>query len=381
MTDQEKPIYNFVLPDAKKPVGGMNVLYEMAETLQENGYSVRILHEQKHYRYPYYPSTVPVAYSLMRQTPLVWRPRQIVRRIRHIWSDLRKRDANPSFVPNENDVFVLPDFMYSQYARLYSNGPHILIAQDVFGFFNAYTHDMKLGGKATDGLGAVITTSNASHSAVRTVMGEIAHQVTLAIHAAPLVPQEPKKLQIAYMPRKRADEAAFVVEALRRHLGADGVSFVPIEGVSDAERNAILRESLFFLSFSQKEGFGLPPAEAMAAECLVVGYTGVGGNEYFTAETGFPIEDSDISAFVATVQDLVGQYRQDPEPLDRIRMEAAMRIRRVYTQEAFRRSLLTAWDAIDRQIASRTGPPASGQGSVRALSDGRTDPGRGQASA
>ena len=57
---------------------------------------------------------------------------------------------------------------------------------------------------------------------------------------------------------------------------------------SEAAVADILRESQVFLSFGHPEGFGLPPAEALACGCLVIGYHGGGGREYFGPAGAYP---------------------------------------------------------------------------------------------
>jgi glycosyltransferase involved in cell wall biosynthesis len=42
-----------------------------------------------------------------------------------------------------------------------------------------------------------------------------------------------------------------------------------------------LKESLLFLSFVNGEGLGLLAVEAMSCGCVVVGYDGMGGKEFF----------------------------------------------------------------------------------------------------
>ncbi len=41
-----------------------------------------------------------------------------------------------------------------------------------------------------------------------------------------------------------------------------------------------LKKSNIFLNIGYPEGFPFPPLEAMACGCIVVGYTGGGGNEF-----------------------------------------------------------------------------------------------------
>jgi hypothetical protein len=75
-----------------------------------------------------------------------------------------------------------------------------------------------------------------------------------------------KKKQICFMPRKNVEDARQVLNILRYRKALNGWKVVAIEKKRQAEAAEILRDSLVFLSFGHPEGFGLPPAEAMAAE-------------------------------------------------------------------------------------------------------------------
>ena len=48
---------------------------------------------------------------------------------------------------------------------------------------------------------------------------------------------------------------------------------------------------LIFLSFGHPEGFGLPVAEALASQCAVVGYDGIGGRELFNLSSNYGLSE------------------------------------------------------------------------------------------
>ena len=74
-----------------------------------------------------------------------------------------------------------------------------------------------------------------------------------------------------------------------------------------------MRESAVFLSFGHPEGFSLPPAEAMACGCVVIGYHGRGGREYFRPEFSYPIAMGDVVRYAETVEGLLTEFQQSPE--------------------------------------------------------------------
>jgi Glycosyl transferases group 1 len=96
-----------------------------------------------------------------------------------------------------------------------------------------------------------------------------------------------KRRQIAYMPRKRPVEAELLQPWFRALCPQWAqVPWVKIDQMSRAQVAQVLAESLIFVSLNRDEGLGLPPLEAMAAGCMVAGFTGGGGQEYATPDNG-----------------------------------------------------------------------------------------------
>ncbi|WP_406108465.1 glycosyltransferase [Micromonospora globbae] len=151
---------------------------------------------------------------------------------------------------------------------------------------------------------------------------------------------EPPARRLAYLTHRRPEER----EQLRHTLRARGLlerwAEAPIVGRSESETAAIMRGSAIFLSFSHREGFGLPPAEAMASGCFVVGYAGLGGREYFEPPECAPVPDGDLLAFARAVEAACAAYDDDPETFRKAGLAASERIRARYSVEALRAELL-----------------------------------------
>jgi hypothetical protein len=110
-----------------------------------------------------------------------------------------------------------------------------------------------------------------------------------------------KRNLITYMPRKLRYHSRMVL----RHLwGRDrrGWEVQPIDGLDEAGVVALLKASRIFLSFSDLEGFGLPPVEAALLGNKVIGYTGVGGREYFEPPLFEPIAHGDFLSYALAVE-------------------------------------------------------------------------------
>lgn len=154
-----------------------------------------------------------------------------------------------------------------------------------------------------------------------------------------------KKLQIAFMPRKRSLETVHVQGLFRSlHPELKSIPWVPIDGVSRDQCAAILAESAVFASFSHLEGLGLPPLEAMAAGCLVAGFDGGGGSEYARPDNGFWVADGDHEGFAHALAEALHAYGDQARRASL--GKAAADTLDDYSGAAFRQSLNDAWQAI-----------------------------------
>lgn len=157
---------------------------------------------------------------------------------------------------------------------------------------------------------------------------------------------EPPARRIAYLTHRRPEER----EQLRHMLRARGLfdrwEETPIVGRPESETAAIMRSSAIFLSFSHREGFGLPPAEAMASGCFVIGYTGLGGREYFEPSDCLPVSDGDMLAFAHAVEEACAAHDDDPETFRKAGLAASQRILAHYSAEALRVELLAFYSPL-----------------------------------
>lgn len=126
-----------------------------------------------------------------------------------------------------------------------------------------------------------------------------AHVIPCAVDQDLFKPTAIKKSAIAYMPRKRSIEATYIRDMFCFSFPQyKDWQWVEIAGRSEVEAASLLGECRVFLSLSRLEGFGLTPLEAMAAGCVVAGFTGIGGREYATPQNGFWADEDDFPACV-----------------------------------------------------------------------------------
>ncbi|MDD4179180.1 MAG: glycosyltransferase family 1 protein, partial [Candidatus Margulisbacteria bacterium] len=155
-----------------------------------------------------------------------------------------------------------------------------------------------------------------------------------------------KKQQIAFMPRKNIEDIRQVVNILKFRNIIGEYDLVPIEDKKPKEVAGILKESLIFLSFGYPEGFSLPPAEAMSCGCILIGYHGMGGKEYFNNEYCYPVNQGDIIQFAQTIETVIGIHKGNPRALEEKGRQAAIFIKNNYSLAREEDDILRAWRAI-----------------------------------
>ena len=154
-----------------------------------------------------------------------------------------------------------------------------------------------------------------------------------------------KKLQIAYMPRKRAIESVHV-QGLFKSICPEHakVPWIEIRNMSRHACAGLLRESAVFASFSELEGLGLPPLEAMASGCIVVGFDGGGGEEYRNSSNGLWVKEGDHFGYARALAQAI-QITQSKKEHSEI-VTAGFEAVKQYASENFNIQITKVWREI-----------------------------------
>ena len=238
-------------------------------------------------------------------------------------------------------MLVVPEW-YGPCLEALPIGPRIVVFNQ-----NAYKTFVELDDTAAPGapyrgipgLEAILVVSRDNADYLRFAFPELKiTQVRNAIDRAMFHPPERSAgRRLALMPRKRSNDARQVLRLLTARGSVKDWEVIPIEDRSEEETANLLRSCAIFLSFSSQEGFGLPPAEAMACGCYVVGFPGLGGREYFDSAYSSPVEEGDVLAFAkAAAAALDG----DPATLAKLARSASAQVLSRYSLNGQREDLL-----------------------------------------
>lgn len=152
-----------------------------------------------------------------------------------------------------------------------------------------------------------------------------------------------KKMQIAFMPRKRQHELHVIRDLFRAtHPELKDVPWKQIDGVSEQQVAEILRQSAVYLALNQFESFGLSSLEALASGCLVAGFTGFGSREYATTINGFWADEADVIGAVENLAQAVVLARERWSLYD-LMIHSGLSTAQHYSRDTFVRRLRTYW--------------------------------------
>lgn len=317
--DDRAPSVLYVCPDSDIPTGGALVMYHHVDYLNAAGIRSQILHERTGFRCTWFDNTTRVTWGALRPV----RP---------------------------DDVLVVPEIYGPHLSELAPGAPKVVFNQNAHLTFEGWPPPGRPGTypdpyRSTAVLATLVVSEHSRRYLEHAFPGVRVHRVVNSFGAAP-PPPGPKERLLTYMPRKNADHAAQVIGILASRGLLDDVAVEPIDGLDHRGTLALLGRAQVFLSFGYPEGCGLPPLEAMASECVVVGYHGEGGAEYLTDATGYPVAYGDIIGFASTVERVLRQLDDDPTDVHaRIRAGHAI-ARDRYSEDAERRSVVAAWEDI-----------------------------------
>jgi glycosyltransferase involved in cell wall biosynthesis len=156
-------------------------------------------------------------------------------------------------------------------------------------------------------------------------------------------PQPVKRLQIAYVPRKRPAEVVVINDLFRAENPQwAGIPWVQIANVPEAEVARILSESALYLSLCRFEAFPLTLMEALASGCVTAGFAGIGGRDMATTGNGFWAAEDDCLDCVDQLNKAVRLAVEGGGRLQEL-VETAVRTAGMYGRERFVARLTACW--------------------------------------
>ena len=303
----------FICPDFERPSGGIRKLYRCVDILNDAGFRAVIVHKRPGFRCTWFDN----------QTRVI---------------------SSPQAVLQQGDVIVVPEVYGASICDLPRGIRQIIFNQGAYLMLDSLMNGATNLAPYIDNpdLVAVLVVSEDSAAVVeyafpRVHVRRIRHGINPEIHHPPA---GRKSRRIAYMPRRRGHEAAQVLKLLTLRGVLDGWEVIAIDRRTEAEAANLLRSTQIFLSFSQQEGFGLPPLEALACGCLVVGYHGFGGREFFRPPFAIAVEDGDVVAFARAVENVIHQIEDDPTNMATAGAAGARFVFDRYSRDAERQDLL-----------------------------------------
>lgn len=300
------PCVYYLTPHGATPQGGVRVAYRHVDVLNAMGVRAAVLHLSRGFRATWFDNATPVV-----------------------------SEADLHF--HENDILVVPEVYGSALASLDPAVRVVVFNQGGYITFDGIDYASSAAGAPYAGvarLEAIMTVSRDSAALL-----ELSFPGTPVAVARPVVDgeifhpgEDPRDHVFAFAPSRRGSELNQILHVLRSR-GSTWAP-MPIRGMSEAHVAATLRRAPIFLSLSDRDGFGLPPAEAMACGCYVVGYAGGGGDEFFDPDHCAP-----TTSTAETVLALENAMQTDPEVVRARGRRASAAIRSRYTESGLREDL------------------------------------------
>ncbi len=317
-------------PDNNKASGGIKILYRHTDVLNANGFNASVLHQNPGFRCTWFKNNTRVEYL-------------------------------PNIKVAENDFLVIPEIFgprmkdISNLPQISPKAKFVIFNQNCRYTFLGHSFDSVLANELSmpysdrDRYIATMVVSQDSAEYIHSVFPEQkVYRIHNAINVDTFTYKKADNPQICFMPRKHAEDALQVLGILNIRGALKNVTVVAIDNMNEEQVAETMKQSMFFLSFGYPEGCPLPPAEAMACGCLVIGYDGFGGREYFKPEFSCPVQVGDITGFADYVEQQLAVAQSNPEEIHQKSRIASDFVRQIYSSKQEKQDILTCWNALIR---------------------------------
>lgn len=305
----------FICPNNKFASGGVKQIYRQVELLNKNGFNAVVLHK-KAIKESWFSHQIPVEIS-----PYIFK------KLKYLYSNKKVdffKNATLEFLKKKsakiekNSILVFPEIYGPKIYEIEKGTRKVIFNQNCYYTFEHYSLFQNTSENPylhQDTIATICCSEDAENYLGFTFPHARILRMALGIDSKIFSFSENKKKLIAFMPRKLSDDVTQVINILRQRNFLSDWEFASIEDKTEKEVAEIMKQSAIYLSFNYREGFGLPPVEAMATGCYVIGYCGQAGKEYMKKEFSSPVEDGNIISFVEKIEEAIEMYVNDPNDL------------------------------------------------------------------
>lgn len=307
---QKQKIY-IVCPEVKAPTGGVKQLYKLAEILKKNNMDVSVVHGKKGFRINWFQTDVSIKYFPF----LFHKINKLTRRkkTKYIFKDFFKLLFMDKSLPEQEAIIIYPEIYGPDVHTLLKNS-YIVYNQNSYYTFNQFPFMKK---KETDTYnnsqfkGFLTVSADSEQYLSKAFPNKKIERIRLGLSPSFSYSGEKEKI-IAFMPRKLKEDVNQIYQILSDTPALREWTWLPIDNKTEEQVAELLKKSALFLCFNFNEGFGLPPVEAMACGCYVIGYAGNAGAEYFLPQFSTRIADRNILEFADKIQEKILQFNENP---------------------------------------------------------------------
>jgi len=349
----------FVLPDNNRPIGGIKQAYRQVQILSDYGLPAFVLHDLEGFRCTWFEHHTPIAHRrrLSARPPGDTEAQDVPRRKGADIAIDRGSEVLISVAGgcishflDDRDVIVLPEFYgYSL------NGSVERLSVAIFNQNHNYTFnrypitldDCRTVYRSSNFIGAAVV-SDYSKRCLKFAFPElVVERVVYGINTSLFHPDDERKPRtLAFMPRKLPNHICQVINILRYRGALQGWTLVPIDGLTERQVAAELRQTSIFMSTCTQEGFGLPPLEAAMSGCVVVGYAGEAAVEYLDDAFCEVVTQDNSLEFAHRLEVTLRYYEQNQTTVMARARQFASSLASRYSLEQERETSIRAWSTI-----------------------------------
>jgi hypothetical protein len=354
----------FICDDFNSPTGGIKQIYRQVDVLNNNGFKAFVLHRHYGFKCNWFKNQTQVVYyypifdlldNFLKSNSS---KRDIIGTLLKIKSFYKKKivesylkikNKSKNITIQSDDVFIFPEVLGPRITEILKENKKVIYNQGAYQTFFHYHLNLKDSTTAylnKDLLATIVNSENAKEYIEHAFPKMNVQRVRYGIDSKNFYLSGTKKKKIAFMPRRLRVDLVQVINILKFRGVLSNWELVEIHNMNEQQVADNLRECALFLSFSINEGFGMPPAEAMACGCIVVGYSGKGGREFFKEDFCYPIEDRDVLTYAQTLEKVIKEYENDDKPFIEKGRKASEFILSEYSMEMESRSIMQSWNNI-----------------------------------